>query len=82
MPVSLAGTMLGTSSVYKSLLKAGQQKKSCTVCNRHLSDQEMVVFEKYVRSKPYERICGLSARLLAQRHDEENVGQGHRQQQG
>ncbi|KIK01859.1 hypothetical protein K443DRAFT_678003 [Laccaria amethystina LaAM-08-1] len=44
----LAGTMLGTSSVYKSLLKAGQQKKSCTVCSRHLNDQEMVVFEKYL----------------------------------
>lgn len=43
------GSLSGGSAVYESLLRVGKQKKLCTACNRHLSDQELVVFEKYVR---------------------------------
>ncbi|GJJ13191.1 hypothetical protein Clacol_007442 [Clathrus columnatus] len=38
----------GSSKVYESLLKQGRSKNLCTVCNRHLSDNEMIVFEKFV----------------------------------
>lgn len=37
------------SQIYEKLLSVGKAKKTCTVCNRHLNDQEMVVFEKFVR---------------------------------
>lgn len=45
----LGGSMSGGSAVYESLLRVGKQKKLCTACNRHLDDQELIVFEKYVR---------------------------------
>jgi DNA repair protein RAD50 len=45
--------MLGTSTIYESLLRVGKQKKLCTACNRHLDDHEMIVFEKYVCHSKY-----------------------------
>jgi hypothetical protein len=44
-----SGAIFGASQIYDNLLKAGKAKKICTACNRHLSDQEIVVFENYVR---------------------------------
>lgn len=44
----LGGSLSGGSAIYDSLLRVGKQKKLCTVCDRHLSDQELVVFEKHV----------------------------------
>ena len=40
--------MLGTSSVYESLLSVGRRRKICGACNRHLTDQEFLVFEEHV----------------------------------
>ncbi|KAF9463040.1 hypothetical protein BDZ94DRAFT_1362864 [Collybia nuda] len=45
---TLNGSLAGGSAVYESLLRVGKQKKTCTACNRHLNDQELVVFEKYM----------------------------------
>jgi DNA repair protein RAD50 len=42
--------LAGGSAVYEGLLRVGKQKKLCTACNRHLNDEELVVFEKYVRA--------------------------------
>lgn len=47
---SLGGSLAGGSAVYEGLLRVGKQKKLCTACNRHLNDEELVVFEKYVRA--------------------------------
>jgi DNA repair protein RAD50 len=44
----LSGNLSGASGIYEKLLKDGKAKKACTVCDRHLDDQEMVVFEKFV----------------------------------
>ncbi|KAH7924955.1 hypothetical protein BV22DRAFT_469854 [Leucogyrophana mollusca] len=41
----------GISHVYEALLKAGKAKKTCTACNRHLDDAELVVFEKFLSEK-------------------------------
>ena len=46
----LSGNLSGASGIYEKLLKDGKAKKACTVCDRHLNAQEMVVFEKYVMS--------------------------------
>lgn len=46
---TLGGSLAGGSAVYESLLRVGKQKKLCTACNRHLNDQELVVFEKYLQ---------------------------------
>ncbi|GLB38321.1 putative repair protein [Lyophyllum shimeji] len=43
------GHLSGGSAIYESLLRVGKQKKLCTACNRHLSDDELVVFEKYMQ---------------------------------
>ncbi|KAF9013278.1 hypothetical protein BDQ17DRAFT_1386857 [Cyathus striatus] len=48
---SVAGSLVGTSSVYESLLKAGKQRKVCAACNRHLDDHELIVFEKYLNDQ-------------------------------
>ena len=48
---SLAGNMLGTSSIYESLLSVGRRRKVCGACNRHLTDQEFLVFEEHVGGK-------------------------------
>ncbi|KAG5639217.1 hypothetical protein H0H81_005696 [Sphagnurus paluster] len=45
----LDGNLSGGSAIYESLLRTGKQKKLCTACNRHLNDQEFVVFEKYLQ---------------------------------
>ncbi|RDB18009.1 DNA repair protein rad50 [Hypsizygus marmoreus] len=44
-----AGILSGGSSVYESMLRIGKQKKLCTACNRHLDDNELVVFEQYLQ---------------------------------
>ena len=49
---SLAGNMLGTSTIYESLLSVGRRRKICGACNRHLTDQEFIVFEEHVSGKP------------------------------
>ncbi|KDR82825.1 hypothetical protein GALMADRAFT_112894 [Galerina marginata CBS 339.88] len=43
------GKSLGTSSVYESLLKEGKRKKVCGACNRHLNNEDLVVFEKQMK---------------------------------
>lgn len=43
-----SGAILGAGQIYETLLRTGKAKKTCTACNRHLDDQEMVVFENYV----------------------------------
>ena len=43
-----SGVILGASQIYETLLRTGKAKKTCTTCNRHLNDQEMIVFESYV----------------------------------
>lgn len=43
--------MLGTSSIYESLLSVGRRRKICGACNRHLTDQEFLVFEDHVCGK-------------------------------
>ncbi|KAF8895513.1 hypothetical protein BD779DRAFT_1640508 [Infundibulicybe gibba] len=45
----LAGSMIGGTTVYESLLRVGRQKKLCGACNRHLNDEEMAVFETYLK---------------------------------
>jgi len=45
----LSGNLSGASQIYEKLLEVGKAKKACTVCDRHLNDREMVVFEKFVR---------------------------------
>ncbi|KAF5382729.1 hypothetical protein D9615_002851 [Tricholomella constricta] len=45
----LDGNLSGGSAIYESLLRTGKQKKLCTACNRHLNDQEFIVFEKYLQ---------------------------------
>jgi hypothetical protein len=45
----LSGNLSGASQIYEKLLDEGKAKKVCTVCDRHLNDREMVVFEKFVR---------------------------------
>ena len=45
----LSGNLSGASQIYEKLLDVGKAKKVCTVCDRHLNDREMVVFEKFVR---------------------------------
>ncbi|KAF8798951.1 hypothetical protein BYT27DRAFT_6885480 [Phlegmacium glaucopus] len=46
---ALAGNMLGTSTIYESLLSVGRRRKICGACNRHLTDQEFVVFEEHMK---------------------------------
>ncbi|KAF8586295.1 hypothetical protein K439DRAFT_1341218 [Ramaria rubella] len=46
-------TIAGSSKVFEALLKQGKTKKSCTVCNRHLSDHDMQAFEKYLNEQIY-----------------------------
>ncbi|KAG6854661.1 hypothetical protein C0991_003309 [Blastosporella zonata] len=45
----LDGNLVGGSAIYESLLRTGKQQKLCTACNRHLTDAEFVVFEKYMQ---------------------------------
>lgn len=45
-----SGVILGAGQIYETLLRTGKAKKTCTACNRHLNDQEMTVFENYVRA--------------------------------
>jgi hypothetical protein len=66
--------MIGASQIYERLLRTGKAKKTCTACNRHLNDGEMVVFERYVRQSLSEHLFSLDSRftsLLAQRANEE-----------
>lgn len=39
--------------VYERLLMTGKQKKKCTACDRHMNDDEIRVFEKYVSCSPW-----------------------------
>ncbi|THU87035.1 hypothetical protein K435DRAFT_867671 [Dendrothele bispora CBS 962.96] len=39
---------IGSTKVFQNLLHAGKQSKKCTVCSRHLNNDEMRVFEKYL----------------------------------
>ncbi|KIM89254.1 hypothetical protein PILCRDRAFT_218441 [Piloderma croceum F 1598] len=47
----LSGNLSGASQIYEKLLDVGKAKKVCTVCDRHLNDREMVVFEKFLRGE-------------------------------
>lgn len=38
----------GMADVYEKLLQLGKTRKRCAACDRHMSGQEMAVFEKYV----------------------------------
>ncbi|KAK7469247.1 DNA repair protein rad50 [Stygiomarasmius scandens] len=38
----------GGAKVFENLLRAGKEAKKCTVCSRHLNNDEMRVFEKYL----------------------------------
>ncbi|KAF9077821.1 hypothetical protein BDP27DRAFT_1413505 [Rhodocollybia butyracea] len=37
--------------VYERLLMTGKQKKKCTACDRHMNDDEIRVFEKYLKGE-------------------------------
>lgn len=37
------------ADVYEKLLRLGRNRKRCAACDRHMNDQEMAVFERYVR---------------------------------
>ncbi|KAJ4491459.1 hypothetical protein C8J55DRAFT_421658 [Lentinula edodes] len=41
----------GAAKVYERILQAGKQKKKCTACNRHMDDDELHVFEKYLKEE-------------------------------
>ncbi|KAE9395078.1 hypothetical protein BT96DRAFT_163110 [Gymnopus androsaceus JB14] len=41
----------GAAKIYERLLKDGKQKKKCTACNRHMDDDELRVFEKYLKEE-------------------------------
>ncbi|KAJ3995719.1 P-loop containing nucleoside triphosphate hydrolase protein [Lentinula boryana] len=41
----------GAATVYERLLTVGKQKKTCTACNRHMDDDELHVFEKYLKEE-------------------------------
>ncbi|KAG6818307.1 hypothetical protein H0H93_006082, partial [Arthromyces matolae] len=43
------GHLSGGTTIYESLLNTGKQKRKCTACDRHLNDEEFVVFEKYMQ---------------------------------
>ncbi|KII86927.1 hypothetical protein PLICRDRAFT_665598 [Plicaturopsis crispa FD-325 SS-3] len=45
------GALTGGSLVYERLLRLGKAKKICTACNRHLDDNEMAVFESYLKDQ-------------------------------
>lgn len=47
----MAGTIVGSSTVFEKLLDAGKKNHKCTACNRHLDEDEMVVFEAYVSKR-------------------------------
>ncbi|KAF8505241.1 hypothetical protein BU17DRAFT_57979 [Hysterangium stoloniferum] len=46
-----SSSVAGTSKVYESMLKQGKTKKLCLACNRHLSDHEMIVYEKFLNDQ-------------------------------
>ena len=41
--------MSGSQDIYGKILKTGLETKQCTVCSRHMTDQEIVPFKKFVR---------------------------------
>ncbi|KAJ3830762.1 hypothetical protein F5880DRAFT_1619864 [Lentinula raphanica] len=45
----ISGT--GAAAVYERLLTVGKKKKKCTACNRHMDDDELHVFEKYLKEE-------------------------------
>lgn len=38
----------GAAKIYERLLVDGKKNKKCTACSRHMNDDELRVFEKYV----------------------------------
>ncbi|KAG6830973.1 hypothetical protein H0H87_006624 [Tephrocybe sp. NHM501043] len=45
----LEGNLAGGSSIYENFLRIGRQQRLCKACNRHLSDEELVIFETYMQ---------------------------------
>lgn len=41
----------GMADVYEKLLRLGRTRKRCAACDRHMDDQEMAIFERYLQDQ-------------------------------
>ncbi|KAG6831939.1 hypothetical protein H0H92_006540 [Tricholoma furcatifolium] len=64
----LDGNLSGGSAIYENLLRSAKQKKMCTACNRHINDEEFVVFEVYMK----EMMKKASPKAIADNRNEMN----------
>ena len=46
---SASSLVSGSQDIYGKILKIGMETKQCTVCSRHMTNQEMIPFKKFVR---------------------------------